>query len=118
MLHILATSLAILAAEWLIGGVIFQYDFVALMKLALLMGVINFFLKPILKMIAAPVILLTLGLFTFVINTFLVWLVVYIAPTFNVQFTIQGLNAFIWTMLIVTAFNLIVSIAIKEARTS
>lgn len=112
LLHILANALAILAAEWLVPNVFYSYGFLSLMKLAVLLGIINFVLKPILKTLAAPIILLSLGFFTIIINIFLVWLVTYLAP----ELKIIGLNAFFWTTIIITAFNFVVSIAIKEAK--
>ncbi len=111
-LHVLANALAILAAEWLIPNVFYSYSFLSLMKLAVLLGVINFVLKPILKTLAAPLILLSLGLFTVIINIFSVWLVTYLAPELN----IAGLNAFFWTTIIIIAFNFVVSVAIREAK--
>jgi len=114
LLHILANALAILTAEWLVPNVFYSYSFLSLMKLAALLGIINFVLKPILKTLAAPLILLSLGLFTIIINVFLVWLVTYLAPELN----IEGLNAFFWTTIIIIAFNFIVSSAIREAKSA
>lgn len=107
ILHIIANALAILAAEWLVPGVIFQYEFLILIKIALMLALVNAFLKPIIKLIAGPLILLTLGLFTLIINLLLIWLVAYLAP----ELSINGLAAYFWTMIIAGAFNFIVSAA-------
>ena len=112
LLHVLANALAILAAEWLIPKIFYSYSFLSLMKLAVLLGIINFVLKPILKTLAAPIILLSLGLFTIIINIFSVWLVTYLAP----ELKIVGLDAFFWTTIVVIAFNFVVSVAIREAK--
>ncbi len=112
LLHIIANALAVLAAEWLVPNVFYSYSFLSLMKLAVLLGIINFVLKPILKTLAAPLILLSLGLFTIIINVFSVWLVTYLAP----ELRIAGLNAFFWATFVIIAFNFVVSVAIKEAK--
>ncbi len=61
------------------------------------LGLFNFFLRPVLRFIAFPLRVLTLGLFGFVINMFLVWLV---AVLFQ-EFEIQGLLPLFGTTIIV-----------------
>jgi putative membrane protein len=63
---------------------------------ALILGVLNLFLKPILQVISLPITLLTLGLFSFIINGFLLWLVVLILrPHFDIP---------VWWVIILAAF--------------
>ena len=69
----------------------------------------NTLIKPVLKMIFSPLILITLGFFTLVINIFLIWLVVYFAP----ELKISGVTAYFLTMIVVSFFNFTVS-AIKD----
>ena len=107
LLHIIANAVAILASAWLIPNVVFKYEFLSLMKIALMLAVVNVLLKPIIKLITGPLILLTLGLFTLIINIFLIWLVTRLSP----ELSINGLPAYFWTMIIVSFLNLIVSAA-------
>jgi putative membrane protein len=63
---------------------------------ALILGVLNLFLKPILQLISLPITLLTFGLFSFIINGFLLWLVVLILrPHFDIP---------VWWVIILAAF--------------
>lgn len=110
LLHIIANALAILASRQLVLGVTFQYEFLSLIKIALMLALVNAFLKPIIKLITSPLILLTLGLFTLIINLFLIWLVDY----FALELSISGFAAYFWTMIIVSAFNFIVSAVHKN----
>lgn len=110
--HIGANVLALITAQKLIPNVSFPYDFWVLAKIAVILGLINFFLKPIIRILTLPLIWLTLGLFTIVINIFLLWLTIYFAP----ELQIQGLAAFIWTMTIISIFNFIISSIIKEKK--
>ena len=105
LLHVIANALAILAAAWLVPNVVFNYEFVSLLKLALILALVNAFLKPVLKLIFTPLILITLGLFTFVINIFLLWLVIRFTP----ELSISGFYAYFLTTLILSTFNFIVS---------
>lgn len=105
LLHITANALAILAAEWLMPGVVYQYQLLSLLKIALILALANALLKPVLKMVFSPLILVTLGLFTIIINIFLIWLVVRFVP----ELSIIGFTAYFWTMVIVSIFNFVVS---------
>lgn len=111
LLHTIANALAILTAARLVPNVAFNYEFFALAKLALILALVNAFLKPVLKLIFSPLILITLGLFTFVINIFLLWLVVYFTP----ELSINGFLAYFLTTIILSVFNFIVS-AITHKR--
>lgn len=104
-LHIVANGLAILIAVRFIPGVVYSYEPISLLKIALILALANAFIKPILKLLFSPLILLTLGLFTIVINIFLIWLVVYFVP----ELSISGITAYFWTMIVISIFNFLVS---------
>lgn len=77
-------SLSIVFIAWLIPGIEVS-SFIAALFVAVLLGLINTFLKPILLFITLPINFLTLGLFTLVINAFLLWFAGHIAPGFDVE---------------------------------
>lgn len=52
---------------------------------AVVFGLLNAFLKPVLQLLALPVTILTLGIFYFVINVFIVYLTAFIVPSFTVE---------------------------------
>lgn len=66
-------------------------DFTTSLVVALVLGIINAFLKPILLILTLPINLLSLGLFTFVINALLILLVSKIVPGFVVDGFITAL---------------------------
>jgi len=114
LLHIIVSAMAVLAAEWLVPGVIYKYDFISLVKIALFLALANTFVKPLVKLIAGPLILLTLGFFTLIINIFLIWIVV----KFSSELSVVGLGAYFWTMLVISAFNFIVSTATHKRESN
>ena len=61
-----------------------------LAAVALILALINSYLKPILKILSFPVTLLTVGLFAFVLNAFLLLLVAFVSGQLNLGFTIGG----------------------------
>lgn len=111
ILHIIASGLAILVAARYVPGVVYSYEPLSLMKIALILALANSLLKPVLNLILSPIIFITLGLFTIVINVFLVWIAVYFVP----ELSINGYVAYLLTMILVSFFNFLVStIAHKE----
>jgi putative membrane protein len=68
MLKLLINAAALWAAAYLITGIDLDGSFWAILLVALVFGVVNTFIKPILKALSFPVIMMTLGLFTLVIN--------------------------------------------------
>ena len=79
----LVTTIAVLVAAHLIPGI--SYDgWGALLGASLLLGIINAFVRPILLLLSLPFIIITMGLFIFVINALLLMLVSKIVPAFQV----------------------------------
>jgi putative membrane protein len=77
------------------------------------LGVLNHFVKPILKKITLPLRIITLDLFSIVILMFLVWL----TNVFSPELTIQGLKALFFTALIVWVVHFILSKWLPEKTT-
>ncbi len=93
----------------------FGYPITAIWQVYLLIGVVlgllNLFIKPVLDTIALPLRIITLGIFGFIINMGLIWMVDY---TF-IEFSAPLLYPLLWTTLIVFAANaIIVKILVKE----
>jgi len=73
LLKWLVSALAFLALPYIVAGISVE-GFGTAMILALLWGLLNITIRPILLLLTLPINLLTLGLFTLVINGFLLWL--------------------------------------------
>jgi putative membrane protein len=80
----LVTTVGVLLAAGVIDGV--RADtIVSLLAASLLLGILNAFLRPVLMILALPLLVLTLGLFTFVINALLLYVVGNLVKGFHVQ---------------------------------
>ena len=89
-------------------------DWVSLFWLALIFGVINAVLKPLLKILTCPLIILTLGLGTLLINTLLFYLAGMIGVRFGVGFTVDNFWAAFLGALIVSVISFLFSILLKD----
>ncbi len=83
----LGTAIALLITGKIVPGFIIK-TFVAALIAAIVIGLVNAFIRPILKVLAFPITLITFGLFTFVINSLTLWLASAITP--GSEFQIRG----------------------------
>ena len=68
LIRILINAAALWVATRFVDGITFQGDWVRLLGVALVFGLVNAIVRPIVKLLTLPLLILTLGLFTFVIN--------------------------------------------------
>ena len=99
-------TLAVLVAVYLVKGI--RYDKpLDLLVASLLLGILNAVLRPILMFLALPLLIVTLGFFTLVINALLLYFVGYVLrPHFYVD---DFLSAF-WGALIISVVGMILNI--------
>lgn len=83
VLTIALNVLALLIVSYLIPGFAFD-SFWATVVTAVLLGVANMFIKPILQIVFLPVTIITLGVGAFLINVVILWLVSFIVPGFDI----------------------------------
>ena len=89
---------------------------ISIIWLALIFGIVNALFRPLLKFLTCPLIVLTLGLFTLVINTFLFWLTSVIGRSFGIALNISDpvwWNAFLGG-LIVSIVSVIMTLILKD----
>jgi len=74
ILHLIIAALAVYFASYLIPGVTVDSYWIAII-VALVLGILNAFLRPVLNLLTLPINILTLGLFSIVINAIIILLV-------------------------------------------
>jgi len=79
-----ASTAALAAAAWVVKGIVIDSGW-ALLGAALVIGLLNAFLKPIVVLLTLPLNILTLGLFTFVINAIMILLTSEVVKGFTVN---------------------------------
>ncbi len=91
-----------------------QSGWLGILGIALILGLVNAFLRPLLRLLTCPLIILTLGLFTLVINTFLFWLTAYIGQFFGINLTIDSLLSAFLGGLVVSIVSVVLSLILKD----
>ena len=109
-------SLALFAAAWLVPGIRVEGDaWVVFAVMAVILGLVNAVVRPFLKLLTCPLILLTLGLFVLVINGVSLWLASQIAVNwFHVGFYVDGFWSAFLGALIVSAVTIVLSAFVRE----
>ena len=105
IIRILGNSLAIFVAAYLVPGFVINGGVKEYLLAGILLGILNFAIKPILKAVSMPLIILTLGLWTIVINALMLWTVDYVFDFVLVQ----DLTALVWAVIIISIVNIFVS---------
>jgi len=101
---------ALLAAVYFIPGFDIIPGFTNFLLAALVLTLINAFIRPILKLLFTPIIFLTFGLGTLIINALLLLLL----DKLLTNITITGILSLIYATLIITAVNLVISFTAKR----
>lgn len=99
----LVTSIALVVAAWIVPGIRVGSDsWKVFAAMALILGLVNAVIRPILKLLSCPLIILTLGLFVLVINGITLLLAASIARSwFGVSFYVDGfLPAFLGALIV------------------
>ena len=98
------TTIAVMVASSVIRGI--RYDSVAaLIGAALLLGILNAFVRPVLLILSAPVILLTLGFFILVVNGLMLLFV----PTIVSGFHVDSFGSAFWGAIIISVISWLLS---------
>ena len=113
-------------AAWLFDGICFtgathgraeiEDKIVPLLVVALILGVVTSFVKPILTILSIPFILLTLGLFLLVINAAMLLLTSWLADQFDVGFHVDGFWTAVGGAIVITVVDWIVDGLIGSDR--
>ncbi|MFJ7075242.1 phage holin family protein [Streptomyces sp. NPDC098781] len=112
----IANAGALAVAVWLLDKITLTGDSTGkkigtLIVVALLFGLVNFVVKPIVKLLSLPLLILTLGLFTLIVNALMLLLTSWLADTVDLSFHVEGF----WTAVLGGLIISIVSWALNLA---
>jgi len=120
--RLLINAAALWAATRLVSGISFDGDWRLLLVVALVFGVLNVAVRPILILLTLPLFILTLGLFTFVLNALMLWLTSAVSDALGLGFHVSGFGAAFLGALVVTVVSFMLSLFVgsgaRERRAS
>lgn len=110
LIRLLVSAFALWVAVQIVPGVDDQGPWARLILVALVLGLLNALVRPVLVLLSCPVLILTLGLFTFVINAFVLWLTSALAGRLGLGFHVAGFGAAFLGALVVTVVSFLLSV--------
>lgn len=116
LIRLLINAAALWAATRLVPGISFTGESWLLLVVALVFGVLNAAVRPILWLLTLPFLLVTLGLFTFVLNAFMLWLTGAMSDALGIGFHVDGFGAAFLGALVVSIVSFLLSLFVGSTR--
>ena len=107
---------ALWVAIWLVPGISYEGDWPLLFFVALVFGVLNASVRPMLMVLTFAFLIVTLGLFTFVLNALMLWLTSAISGAIGLGFQVDGFWTAFVGALAVSAVSIALSLLVASGR--
>ncbi len=113
-LRLLINAAALWVATLIVPGVTHSGSGGTLLLVALVFGLLNALLRPLLAVLSCPLLILTLGLFTFVINGLILWLTSAVSGSLGIGFHVDGFWAAFLGAFVVSIVSILLSIFVRD----
>lgn len=107
-------AVGLYAAVWIVPGIEYLGDWMGILWLALIIGLLNALVRPLLKFLTCPLIVLTLGLFTIVINTGMLLLTRTIGQSFGIGLSVDGFWSALLGSLVMSVVSIVMSVIFRD----
>jgi Predicted membrane protein len=115
LIRLLVNAAALWVATRLVPGVSFDGGTLPFLGVALVFGVVNAFVRPLMQLLTFPLILVTLGLFLLVVNGLMLWLTSSLSASLGLGFHVSGFWAAFWGAIVVSVTSLLLSMVIRDS---
>jgi putative membrane protein len=117
--RVLVNAVALWVAVALVGGVDIDARTTAgrlgtLLVVAVIFGLVNAVIRPVVMVLSCPLIVLTLGLFALIVNALLFWLTAAVSNAVGAPFQVDGFAAAFWGALVVTIASWLLSLFVRR----
>jgi putative membrane protein len=119
LIRVVLNAVAVWVATLLVGGVDVTTDstgkkVATLVVVGAVLGLVNATIKPVVKLLSLPLLILSLGLFALVINGLLFWLTAAVSNAAGAPFHVDGFWAGFWGALVVSVVSWLLSIVVPD----
>lgn len=112
ILAVASNIAAFLVAAYFVDGFTVTHDIRELIFLGALFGVLNLFLKPLMRIVLSPLVLLTFGFFLFIINV----TILYLTDTLSAAITVSGTLPLVFATAIIGVVNGLLHVLVRRVR--
>jgi putative membrane protein len=119
LIRVVLNAIAVWVATLLVGGVDVTTDstgekVLTLVVVGALLGLVNATIKPVVKLLSLPLVILTLGLFALVVNGLLFWLVAAVSDAAGAPFHVDGFWSGFWGAIVVSVVSWLLSVVVPD----
>jgi putative membrane protein len=114
LLRLIVNAAALWVATQLVPGVTYTGGALPFFGVALVFGVVNTFIRPVAKLLTFPLIIVTLGIFIFVINGLMLWLTSRLSAALGLGFHVAGFWPAFWGAVVVTIVSTLLSLIVRD----
>jgi len=118
VVRLLVNAAALWVATRIVSGVTYTGGVLPILAVALVFGIVNAILKPVAIILTFPILIVTLGLFTLVINGVMLLLTSKLSDSLGLGFHVNGFWPAFWGALVVTLVSWLLSMALRDAATT
>jgi putative membrane protein len=111
--RILIGAGALWVATRVVSGVSYEGGWLPFLGVALVFGVVNACVRPVARILALPLVIVTLGLFLFVINGLMLWLTGAVSESLGLGFRVNGFFPAFWGGLVVSVVSTLLSLVFR-----
>jgi putative membrane protein len=116
LLRWIINAIALAVAATFVSGIHVDGGWLVLALVALIFGLVNALIRPVVALLTCPLIILTLGLFTLVINAAMLLFASWIAGLLGIGFTVDGFWPAFWGGLVISIVSFVLSIIVHEGH--
>jgi putative membrane protein len=107
-------AVGLYAAVLIVPGIQLRGDWTGVLWLALIFGLLNALVRPLLKFLTCPLIILTLGLFTIIINTLMLMLTSKVGQALGIGLSVDGFWTALLGSLVISIVSVIMSVIFRD----
>ena len=116
LLRLIATAAALWVAVQFVPGIRWAGSPLGLLGVAVVFGLLNALVRPILTVLTCPLVVLTLGLFLLVLNALMLWLTALLSTRLGLGFTVDGFVPAFVGALVVSITSAILNVFVSEPK--
>jgi putative membrane protein len=114
LVRLLINAAALWVAVRLVPGIHFSGSALQLLGIALVFGVLNAIIRPLLMILSFPLLIITLGLFTFILNGVILLLTSGVSGALGLAFHVTGFWAAFWGAIVVSLVSMMLTLLMRD----
>ena len=116
LIRFLITAAALWLAVVLVPGITHDGSWLSLLGVALVFGLVNALIRPLIKLLTCPLIILTLGVFLLVLNALMLWLTAELSSALGLDFHVAGFWSAFWGALLISVVSAVLNLVFGGDR--